>query len=233
MGRAVTNPDADLINRLRALEKEVAVLKRAPSGKQAVGITRVLPAVTTGPPSDASFQRPPITGTRCLDTTNSELYVRVGPDDWRSTEIDGGIRHAIVHRSTTQNISNNTVTTITFDVEDADTDDMFTGPSSNVTIRTKGLYLIVGQVSWALAASATTRLVTGIYLNGTTTIATDERVGSTTEGEGQNVSIVVPLEANNFISLVVYQTNAGAASRTVATSNYWPRLSVTRIGREL
>lgn len=139
-------------------------------------------------------------------------------------------RYAIARRSTTQTINNNAVTAISFDTEVLDNDTMFAPTSALITCKTAGLFTCIGQVSWALAATATTRMVTALRLNGATTIATDERVSSTTEGVGQNVAVTLQLAVNDTIEIVVFQTNAAAATRTVATSTFWPRLSVVRIG---
>jgi hypothetical protein len=138
--------------------------------------------------------------------------------------------YAIARRSTTQTINNNTVTAISFDTEVIDTDGMFSPTSSVITVKTAGLYTCIGQVSWALAATATTRLATTLRAGGSVTIATDERTTSTTEGSGQNVAVTLQLAVNDTIELVVFQTNAAAGTRTVATSTFWPRLSVVRIG---
>jgi hypothetical protein len=149
-----------------------------------------------------------------------------------SLELAGGHppKHAIARRSTTQSIPNNTTVAISFDFQVADTDGMFTPTSALVTAKTPGLFVCTGQTDWAIAATANTRLVTGLRINGGLIMAKDERTGSTTETQGQNVTITLPLVVGDTVELVVYQTNAALAARTISTSTYWPRLSVTRIG---
>lgn len=154
----------------------------------------------------------------------------VADGDIPATAIDT-IPRATARRSTNQTINNNTITAISFDTEVADTDGMFAATDTKITCVTPGVYLVNAQTSWSLAATVTTRMVTAIRLNGTTTIADDERVSSTTEGEQQNISCVIPMVAGDYVEIVVFQTNAAAGTRTVAaTSPYTPLLSATRLG---
>lgn len=167
------------------------------------------------------------------DIPYSALTVAAG--DIPPTAIDT-LPRAAARRSTNQTINNNTITAISFDTEVADTDTMFAATSTRITCVTAGLYLTNAQTSWSLAGTVTTRMVAAIRLtpidgSGAVTIADDERTSSTTEGIQQNITRVIPMVAGDYIELVVFQTNAAVATRTVAaTSPYSPLLSATRIG---
>lgn len=153
-----------------------------------------------------------------------------------SAVAEASIKRAAARRSTNQTINNNTITAISFDTQVADTDTMFAPTDTKITCVTAGLYLCNAQTSWSLAATVTTRMVSAIRLtpisgSGAVTIADDERTSSTTEGIQQNISRVIPMVVGDYIELVVFQTNAAAATRTVAaTSPYSPLLSATRLG---
>lgn len=87
MAEAARDPNREWLERIRRLEREVAILRRMPSGRGSIGIDLLKPAVKTGIPSDADYDTAPPIGTRVLDTTNNRLYVRMGPATWRFTAL--------------------------------------------------------------------------------------------------------------------------------------------------
>ena len=122
-------------------------------------------------------------------------------------------------RVTNQSISNNTVTSISFDSETADTDGFITPTSTTVTIPSglDGVYAIFAHCVWASGPG--TGCWSSIASSGT-------RLGAVANaGDTRSaVSITLPLAAGATISYQVYQISGGAINVTSAS------LYVYRIG---
>lgn len=141
-------------------------------------------------------------------------------------------KRAIVRRNAGFTVANNALVFPAFDTEVEDNDAMFTATSTNVTIKTAGLYTVKASFGWPVGAM--TRCVMGIFYTPTGfagfTMAADERTASTTEGVVQNIALDMTCAVNDLFSMVVFQTNAGALTKTIVPTVYYPRLSVVRIG---
>ena len=82
-------------------------------------------------------------------------------DAARKQYVDQKVREEVTRpgcrarRSTDQSILHTTVTTIIFDTQDYDNDNIWEGVDNpdRLTIKTAGIYLIVGQVHWAANAA--------------------------------------------------------------------------------
>ena len=109
-------------------------------------------------------------------------------------------------KSSDQTISNNLTTTITWDVEEYDTDNMHTGSSGTITIKTAGKYQITAQTRWE-SNGTNTRFI-AIMKNGSERIASvrDRAIGNS---EG-NISFVGDFEVNDTIVLQVYQDSGSS-----------------------
>lgn len=106
-----------------------------------------------------------------------------------------------ITKTSDQSISNNFTTTITWDVEEYDTDGMHTGSSGTITIKTAGKYQITGQTRWESNSNNTRFLA--LLKNGTERISSvrDRAIGNS---EG-NISFVGDFEVNDTIVLQAYQ----------------------------
>ena len=133
----------------------------------------------------------------------------------------------IVRRAVVQSIPHNVVTAISFDTEDVDTDGCFTATSTNITIKTSGVYLLTGNVQYI--SNATGLRDVGFQKNGTIintgagVLASDANAvnGSITV---LNVAGMVNLVATDVITLYSFQLSTISLDITA-------RASVVLLGR--
>lgn len=125
--------------------------------------------------------------------------------------------------STSQSVSNNTVTALPLAAESFDSDpngamhDTVTN-NTRITIRTAGVYHCGAQAT--PAANTTGFRQSYIRVNGGSTIAFDTRMASTAGGAGSEVSLycAYSFAANDYIELVVQQASGGALNYDGALS---------------
>jgi hypothetical protein len=169
----------------------------------------------------------------------SDIYGYPVPDTWvtgqpiTADDLNKNVRDpqifltasptCIVTRTANQSIANNTAVNITYDTEIIDTDNMFTSPSTNVTIQRPGIYSI--QHTASFAANATDLRATHISVNGTEVAATGGHA-STTSVTNQGCSVVLALNAGDVITTNVFQLS-GAALNIVAETRLSVRLIST------
>lgn len=123
--------------------------------------------------------------------------------------------------SSNPSIANNTVTYLTFDSEDHDTDTMHSTVSNTgrLTATTAGVYLIVASANWKDAAAAGLRAV-GISRNAArTNLAYVQTVGTAGQTTYQQAVIVYPLNAGDYVEMWVQQNSGGALVMDAGT---WP-----------
>ena len=153
----------------------------------------------------------------------SSIYGYPIPDTWVADEpitadwLNRNIRDSqlflayspttIVARTANQSIANNTAVDIIYDTEIIDTDDMFTSPSTDVTIQRPGIYAI--QHNAAFAANATDLRSTHISVNGVE-VAETGGYASTTSTTCQGCAAVVALNEGDVISTNVFQKSGGS-----------------------
>lgn len=161
----------------------------------------------------------------------SEIYGYPVPDTWVSGQtitadwLNRNIRDSqvfltyapttIVSRESTQSIPNNSETDITFDTEITDTDDMFSNPSTDITIQRPGIYAI--QHSIDFAANTTGIRATHIAINGT---IVSENGGVTAPGgadTGLTCSTVVALNKGDVVTCFCFQNSGGALNISSGT----------------
>lgn len=130
----------------------------------------------------------------------------------------GGIGDRVrVSNSSAQSIGDNTFTSLTFDTEQIDTNTLHSTVSnqSRLTCQTTGLYLIGGNISWAVNTS--NRRVARLLLNGTTEIQRDETQGTVANAEPSNkLNTIYNLTSGDYVEFQVYQ-NSGGSLNTLPT----------------
>ncbi len=138
------------------------------------------------------------------DTNSFEYYTGSA---WERFELRP--RTAVVRRTTTQSISNTTLTPVSFTSEVVDNASMIAVTSDTITLSTAGVWLITGGAIFALSG-------------GGDRIAYIEHAGAEIEGGGNtltnsaantirsSVACCVLAAASDTVKLVVYQSTGGA-----------------------
>ncbi|HVW33470.1 MAG TPA: hypothetical protein VHL53_13100 [Acidimicrobiia bacterium] len=138
-----------------------------------------------------------------------------------------------VYHNTTQSVSDNTITVVSFNSERFDTDTMHDTSSNNsrLTIKTAGLYLVTFTGVFA-QGSDYARVYADIQLNGATAIAIDDKATpAIAHSPGVRVSTVYKLAVNDYLQARVYHDNtANTARNLLNTGNYSPEFAAVRIG---
>jgi hypothetical protein len=141
-------------------------------------------------------------------------------DPGTGSEVDPGDElRARAYKTANQSIPNNTLTTVTFDVESFDVGDLHDNVTTNsrfiVPTGGDGIYLVIAQSSWTGRAGSGGRLGAYVYKNGTTRLGIAEETpdGATGDGNlGTSFSAVagVALVAGDYIEMKVQQNTGGA-----------------------
>ena len=115
----------------------------------------------------------------------------------------------LVSHSVAQTIANNTITSLAFDTELADTDSMHSTVSntSRITANTEGLYAMFASVQFAGNTSGVRTV--SIVLNGSTTLVTQDAENLGTNAIKLSCSTVYPLDANDYVEVRVRQDSGG------------------------
>lgn len=166
--------------------------------------------------------------------TNGAMYYNYGTNTFRG--CSGGAWNNLgagtsstpdsvnVFNSTTESTATGANTTLTFDSENYDTNNIHALGTSKLTIKTAGKYSIFGQVKWQQQTDTGYRGLI-IMLNGTTTLAEVDTLNISGIKVNQNVSTQYQLNAGDYLELVVFQ-NSGGALNTIAAS---PKFSINYI----
>lgn len=141
-------------------------------------------------------------------------------DPTTGSEVDPGDEmRCRATKSANQSISNNTLTTVTFDLEDFDLGNLHDTVTDNskFTVPTggDGIYLVVAQASWQGRNAAGGRLGAYVYKNGSTRIGIAEETPDAASGDGNlgtsfSAVAAVNLVAGDYIEMKV-QNNSGGA----------------------
>lgn len=138
-----------------------------------------------------------------------------------------------VYNTTTQSISNNTDTGVTFNSEHFDTDGFHSTVSNTekLTIPSgkDGKYLITASGMWA-TSNVGTRFFR-LQKNGTTNLGNGAKQDTVPSGAfSQSVCEVVDLVAGDYITVDVYQSS-GSSLNIGSTNDYeYTRLEIVRLG---
>ncbi len=133
---------------------------------------------------------------------------------------------ASVTKGSAQSIADTTLTAITFDTEEFDTDDLHSTSvnTERITIPATGVYLVTAGVQWASGTTGFRYM--NIELNGTTNLAEDRRNGVSGQETEQTVSRIYSFTAGDYVVLNVYQNSAGSVNISSGAQTF---LSVQRL----
>lgn len=139
----------------------------------------------------------------------------------------GGVSMARVFHNAGQAIANGAETTLAFNSERFDTDDLHNNVTNNsrLTAPVAGVYLITASIQWAATAGGLRQLF--IRHNGTTAIASELLTG--VANHQQTVSTIYKLAANDYVEVRVNQTS-GASLNVTTTGNNSPEFSMSYLG---
>jgi hypothetical protein len=128
-----------------------------------------------------------------------------------NTQGRPGVYYAKASRAAPQSIGNAAWTTISFDTEDADTDNMYAaGAPTRITIVHPGLYLVAANC--VLAANATGERGYGLLLNNTTYLAYILNAGNAAPNNAvnaANLAALAYLSVGDYLELKTYQASGG------------------------
>jgi hypothetical protein len=124
----------------------------------------------------------------------------------------GGVTFAgaSVYKSAAQSIANDTLTTVTWNSEDFDTND-FHSTSTNTgrfTIPVAGKYLINAMIGWDTTANTNTKTVT-MRKNGADLFKSNG-LGSNKDYQSQSLQYIASAAVNDYFEILVYQTSGGS-----------------------
>lgn len=120
---------------------------------------------------------------------------------------------ARVHRSTLQTVTTGgSGAVVTFDVEDHDSDTMWTG-GTQVLVNTPGLYVVTAGAVFATNATGARQV--GLRLNGTTVIGGASVPGMAGSPIVLSGTAVYPLNIGDYLELLVFQSSGGDLDVTV------------------
>lgn len=208
--------------------KQLMVYMNASGGNAWQPIGNALVCTSTTRPST------PFEGQVIRETdTNKELTYSgsawVQTNSWDTTAGVTGVNQlfvppmCIVRRVAAQAVADNTVTNISFDTEDVDTDGMFAPTSTDITIKTAGVYVLSGLAT--LASAVTTSLFVRMFVNGSG-VGDATYAGSSYTSTG-TLTIAKSLAVSDVVRFAVYQTGPATSKNTTATT----QLSVAWVGR--
>lgn len=100
-------------------------------------------------------------------------------------------------------------TVVTWQAEDYDTDTMFPGTGTNITVKTAGKWLLQAAVRWEDQGLAGQRQLE--FLKGGTAFAADRYIQAAAGGQHiHNISAVLDLAVNDIITLRAFQNSSSA-----------------------
>jgi activator of 2-hydroxyglutaryl-CoA dehydratase len=125
---------------------------------------------------------------------------------------------ASVYKSAAQSIPNDTLTTVTWNSEDFDTNS-FHSTATNTgrfTIPTAGKYLINAMIGWDTTGSTTTKTVT-LRKNGADLFKSNG-LGTGSDYQSQSLQYIFSAAVNDYFEILCYQTT-GAAVNILQNAN--------------
>jgi hypothetical protein len=135
---------------------------------------------------------------------------------------------ARVHRTTSKSVADSTWTSIGFDAERFDTEDIHDNVTDNtrLTCKTAGRYLIFGHATFGSNATGVRKA--HILLNGATTIAELTTPGGSISSAA-SVTTIYELAVDDYVELEVYQNSGGSLSLAIG-GNFSPEFGMIRAG---
>lgn len=149
------------------------------------------------------------------DTNSTEYY---SGSAWAAIGGAAAFAGASVYKSAAQSIPNDTLTTVTWNSEDFDTNS-FHSTSSNtgrLTIPVAGKYLINAMIGWDTTGNTNTKTVT-MRKNGADLFKSNG-LGTGSDYQSQSLQYIVNAAVNDYYEILVYQTS-GAAINVLQNAN--------------
>lgn len=177
----------------------------------------------------------PYRGEMIFETDTNRYVGRSTSDAWQQVGLFFDPPACRVFHNANQSIADNTTTTLAFNSERFDTDNMHDTVMSNsrITFNTAGIYLVTLNVQLEVTNDITL-FNSVIRLNGSTLIA-GQLVGTNTqvnENMYQTVSTVYKFAATDFVEARVRHDNVTNTARNIfAVGNFSPEFSAIWIGR--
>lgn len=169
-------------------------------------------------------------------TPKLDLPYPIGSDDLGDTDlhikalaeaIEDNLRPAFsVSRAVAQAIPDSAITSVSFDTELYDPDAMFAPTSANVTVKTAGLWLLIGGTGFA-AGTAGRRFVT--LKLGAAELQRVEGPPSTSAAWSMQAVWMGRLAVNDVLNLAVFQVSGGALNTSGAGAQS-PKFQGTWVG---
>lgn len=129
------------------------------------------------------------------------------------------------YKTASQSLAASTWTKITFPNESYDQTNNYNPSTSEFTVPSTGVYLIVAKVFWD-AVGASNRYVGSIYLNG----ADSHRTHDMTHNNGPvSTPAVAVLSLTAGVTVALWMWSAAASSTTAASSAAWSTLTIRRL----
>lgn len=181
-------------------------------------------AATAAPDADNDVDEGYTVGSAWFDTTNDEVYFCIDNSDgaavWKQVGSGGGAAFVgcKIYRSSTQTLTTNTHTVITFDSEDFDTDTMHSTVTntSRITVPSTGYYAAVGVVPFA--KNGTGGRAAYIYLNGSFAGSGVNQAPNSSTSAQLVVSGLFYATSGQYFELDAYQNSGGDLSAGHASS---------------
>jgi hypothetical protein len=129
-----------------------------------------------------------------------------------ATPAGGSFAGASVYKNAAQSIPNDTLTTITWNTEDFDTNS-FHSTSTNTgrfTIPVAGKYLINAMIGWDTTGSTVTKTVT-LRKNGSDLFKSNG-FGTGSDYQSQNLQYIANAAVNDYFEILVYQTTGSSVN---------------------
>jgi hypothetical protein len=162
-----------------------------------------------------------------LYVDNDYVEVQCDGSDWWVI-VDGRLGHeAIIRRSSAQSISNNTVTTISFDNVERDFGNIATTGTTPITIRREGFYLFSASINLT-GIDDQERLALRIAQNGSYRNYVDTWASGNDRELAVNLTVLLRCASGDTIDMRVYH-NEGGSLNTSTTDEDEPRLSVMEV----
>lgn len=132
--------------------------------------------------------------------------------------IPGSLPHCEVYNSSNFTITSATDTTLTFDSEDSDTNNMHSGSTpSRIYLPSDGLYFFHWQIDWVVSTTGVVSIKLELNADGAKDFNSWYRQESGTEvAMGQGA--IRQCSADDYVEMIVYQ-NSGSSKTVYANHN--------------